>query len=239
MSFDELVSKLKSSHEEIRQRAIVNIADKLKYGVIDVNKLVDESDCCSSLVSLFSERLDMDVDIVAKSVLPNVGKICDILANILEVSINGRKVLESLNAKQILSRWQQKYEPFQTFAVKESVNELLALLNVDENESSESQLVSTYGIDSLKTISSVNNDQSQDPFEFINQRNLSLPPRLLAGSKEKRTYSPVTRSYIKRVTFSNDSTDPGMYSQASVFKKVVNCNYILLGSYYKTSTYKC
>ena len=216
MSFDELVSKLKSSHEEIRQRAIVNIADKLKYGVIDVNKLVDESDCCSSLVSLFSERLDMDVDIVAKSVLPNVGKICDILANILEVSINGRKVLESLNAKQILSRWQQKYEPFQTFAVKESVNELLALLNVDENESSESQLVSTYGIDSLKTISSVNNDQSQDPFEFINQRNLSLPPRLLAGSKEKRTYSPVTRSYIKRVTFSNDSTDPGMYSQASV-----------------------
>lgn len=216
MSFDELVSKLKSSHEEIRQRAIVNIADKLKYGVIDVNKLVDESDCCSSLVSLFSERLDMDVDIVAKSVLPNVGKICDILANILEVSINGRKVLESLNAKQILSRWQQKYEPFQTFAVKESVNELLALLNVDDNESSESQLVSTYGIDSLKTISSVNNDQSQDPFEFINQRNLSLPPRLLAGSKEKRTYSPVTRSYIKRVTFSNDSTDPGMYSQASV-----------------------
>ena len=216
MSFDELVSKLKSSHEEIRQRAIVNIADKLKYGVIDVNKLVDESDCCSSLVSLFSERLDMDVDIVAKSVLPNVGKICDILANILEVSINGRKVLESLDAKQILSRWQQKYEPFQTFAVKESVNELLALLNVDDNESSESQLVSTYGIDSLKTISSVNNDQSQDPFEFINQRNLSLPPRLLAGSKEKRTYSPVTRSYIKRVTFSNDSTDPGMYSQASV-----------------------
>ena len=100
---------------------------------------------------------------------------------------------------------------------KESVNELLALLNVDENESSESQLVSTYGIDSLKTISSVNiNDQSQDPFEFINQRNLSLPPRLLAGSKEKRTYSPVTRSYIKRVTFSNDSTDLGMYSPASV-----------------------
>ena len=217
MSFDELVSKLKSSHEEIRQRAIVNIADKLKYGVIDVNKIVDESDCCSSLVSLFSERLDMDVDIVAKSVLPNVGKICDILANVLKMSINGRKVLESLNAKQILSRWQQKYEPFQTFAVKESVNELLALLNVDENESSESQLVSTYGIDSLKTISSVNiNDQSQDPFEFINQRNLSLPPRLLAGTKEKRTYSPVTRSYIKRVTFSNDSTDPGMYSQASV-----------------------
>ena len=120
----------------------------------------------------------------AKSVLPNVGKICDILANVLKVAINGRKVLESLNAKQILSRWQQKYEPFQTFAVKESVNELLALLNVDENESSESQLVSTYGIDSLKTISSVNiNDQSQDPFEFINQRNLSLPPRLLAGSK--------------------------------------------------------
>ena len=114
MSFDELVSKLKSSHEEIRQRAIVNIADKLKYGVIDVNKIVDESDCCSSLISLFSERLDMDVDIVAKSVLPNVGKICDILANMLKVSINGRKVLESLNAKQILSRWQQKYEPFQT-----------------------------------------------------------------------------------------------------------------------------
>ena len=118
MSFDELVSKLKSSHEEIRQRAIVNIADKLKYGVIDVNKIVDESDCCSSLVSLFSERLDIDVDIVAKSVLPNVGKICDILANVLKVSINGRKVLESLNAKQILSRWQQKYEPFQTFGVK-------------------------------------------------------------------------------------------------------------------------
>ena len=118
MSFDELVSKLKSSHEEIRQRAIVNIADKLKYGVIDVNKIVDESDCCSSLVSLFSERLDIDVDIVAKSVLPNVGKICDILANILKVSINGRKVLEILNAKQILSRWQQKYEPFQTFGVK-------------------------------------------------------------------------------------------------------------------------
>ena len=118
MSFDELVSKLKSSHEEIRQRAIVNIADKLKYGVIDVNKIVDESDCCSSLVLLFSERLDIDVDIVAKSVLPNVGKICDILANILKVSINGRKVLESLNAKQILSRWHQKYEPFQTFAVK-------------------------------------------------------------------------------------------------------------------------
>lgn len=212
MSFDELVSKLKSSHEEIRQRAIVNIADKLKYGVIDVNKLVDESDCCSSLVSLFSERLDMDIDIVAKSVLPNVGKICDILANMLEVSINGRKVLESLNAKQILSRWQQKYEPFQTFATKESVKELLALLNVDDNESSESQLVSTYGIDSQKTISSVNNDQSQNPFEFINQRNLSLPPRLLAGSKEKRTYSPVTRSYMKRVTFSNDSTDPGMHS---------------------------
>ena len=209
MSFDELVSKLKSSHEEIQQRAIVNIADKLKYGVIDVNKLVDESDCCSTLVSLFSDRLDMDVDIVAKSVLPNVGKICDILENMLKVSINGRKVLESLNAKQILSRWQQKYEPFQTFAVK-SVNELLALLNVDENESSESQLVSTYGIDSLKTISSVNiNDQSQDPFEFINQRNMSLPPRLLAGSEEKRNYSPVTRSYIKRVTFSNDSTDPG------------------------------
>ena len=65
MSFDELVSKLKSSHEEIRQRAIVNIADKLKYGVIDVNKIVDESDCCSSLVSLFSERLDIDVDIVS------------------------------------------------------------------------------------------------------------------------------------------------------------------------------
>ena len=109
---------------------------------------------------------------------------------------------------------------------KESVNELLALLNVDENESSESQLVSTYGIDSLKTISSVNiNDQSQDPFEFINQRNLSLPPRLLAGSKEKRTYSPVTRSYIKRVTFSNDSTDPGMYSQASVVKQIVIFNY--------------
>ena len=118
MSFDELVSKLKSSHEEIRQRAIVNIADKLKYGVIDVNKIVDESDCCSSLVSLFSERLDIDVDIVAKSVLPNVGKICDILANVLKVAINGRKVLESLNAKQILSRWQQKYEPFQIFAVK-------------------------------------------------------------------------------------------------------------------------
>ena len=118
MSFDELVSKLKSSHEEIRQRAIVNIADKLKYGVIDVNKIVDESDCCSSLVSLFSERLDIAVDIVAKSVLPNVGKICDILANMLKVSINGRKVLESLNAKQILSRWQQKYEPFQTFSVK-------------------------------------------------------------------------------------------------------------------------
>ena len=118
MSFDELVSKLKSSHEEIRQRAIVNIADKLKYGVIDVNKIVDESDCCSSLVSLFSERLDIDVDIVAKSVLPNVGKICDILANVLKVAINGRKVLESLNAKQILSRWQQKYEPFQTFGVK-------------------------------------------------------------------------------------------------------------------------
>ena len=118
MSFDELVSKLKSSHEEIRQRAIVNIADKLKYGVIDVNKIVEESDCCSSLVSLFSERLDIDVDIVAKSVLPNVGKICDILANVLKVSTNGRKVLESLNAKQILSRWQQKYEPFQTFGVK-------------------------------------------------------------------------------------------------------------------------
>ena len=118
MSFDDLVSKLKSSHEEIRQRAIVNIADKLKYGVIDVNKIVDESDCCSSLVSLFSERLDIDVDIVAKSVLPNVGKICDILANMLKVSINGRKVLESLNAKQILSRWHQKYEPFQTFGVK-------------------------------------------------------------------------------------------------------------------------
>ena len=118
MSFDELVSKLKSSHEEIRQRAIVNIADKLKYGVIDVNKIVDESDCCSSLVLLFSERLDIDVDIVAKSVLPNVGKICDILANVLKVAINGRKVLESLNAKQILSRWQQKYEPFQTFGVK-------------------------------------------------------------------------------------------------------------------------
>ena len=118
MSFDELVSKLKSSHEEIRQRAIVNIADKLKYGVIDVNKIVDESDCCSSLVTLFSERLDIDVDIVAKSVLPNVGKICDILANVLKVAINGRKVLESLNAKQILSRWQQKYEPFQTFGVK-------------------------------------------------------------------------------------------------------------------------
>jgi len=205
MALEDLMSKLSSSHGDIQQRALENIADKLKYGVIDVNKLMDESDCSSILLSLFSERLDMDIDIVSKSVLPNAGKICDILKNMIEVSTNGRNVLLHLNAKEILTKWQQKYESFQTFAVKESLNEILALLQVD-SESSESQLVSTYGVDSLKS-SSIND--SPNPCEFLNQRNLSLPPRLLVDSNEKRTYSPVTRSYIKRVTFSNDFTDPG------------------------------
>ena len=206
MSVEELVSKLKSSHDDIRRRAVENIADKLKYGLIDVNKLVDETDCCSILISLFSEKLDTD-DLVSKSVMPCLGKIFVILKKVLEISINGRNVLVSLNARQILVKWQAQYASFQIFVTKESLGEILKLLEVDA-ESSESQLVSTYGT-SLK--SSVN--QSDDPCEFIEKRNLSLPPRLLAGTKEKRTYSPVTRSYIKRVTFSNDSTplDEGRY----------------------------
>ena len=206
MSVEELVSKLKSSHEDIRRRAVENIADKLKYGLIDVNKLVDETDCCSILITLFSEKLDTD-DLVSKSVMPCLGKIFIILKNVLESSINGRNVLVSLNARQILVKWQELYASFQTFVTKESLGEILKLLEVDA-ESSESQLVSTYGT-SFK--SSVN--QSDDPCEFVEKRNLSLPPRLLAGTKEKRTYSPVTRSYIKRVTFSNDSTplDEGTY----------------------------
>ena len=203
MSLEQLVLKLRSSHEEIRSRALENIADKLKYGVIDVNKFVDETDCCPILISLFSKKLESTDEVVSKSVFPNVEKVIGILKIILEKSVNGRKVLLSLNAREIVFQWQTNYASFQTFASKEPLEEILQLLQVD-NESSESQLISTYGT-SLK--SSVN--ESQDPCEFLDQRNLSLPPRLLVGSNEKRNYSPVTRSYIKRVTFSNDSPDQG------------------------------
>ena len=121
MSLDQLVLKLKSSHEEIRLRALENIDDKLKYGVIDVNKLVDETECCPILISFFSEKLESQDEVVSKSVFPNIGKVFSILKMILEQSSNGRKVLISLNSKEILVQWQTNYASFQTFASKESL----------------------------------------------------------------------------------------------------------------------
>ena len=210
MALNDIVTKLKSVHDEIKLRAVDNLSDKVKYDLIDVNELVDQTDCCSILIGWFSDKLDVDQEHNSKSIIADLWKVLLILKSVIEKSVNGKNLLAHLNAQDVLTKWRQQYESFQTFVTKETLKEVLNLLNVDD---SESQLTTSYGGVSFK--SSVD-DSHHGPGQFLDQRNMSLPPRLLACTKEKRNYSPVTRSYIKRVTFSNDCLEDDALSEVSI-----------------------
>ena len=198
----ELVCKLQSSNEEIRLRALDNILQKLKYGVIKPNELAENTECFNIILNLFVNQME-DREVVTRSTIPNLKNVLFVLNLLMKSSLNGRQILINLNAKAILREWMKKYGAYQPCSVKETLEEIIEQLDerVIDTPSSETSLPSTYESVKKKSI------ENTDPGAFIDQRNMSLPPRLLTGTAEKRVYSPVTRSYIKRVTFSQDLDD--------------------------------
>ena len=193
MDIKDQVEKLKSPIWEIRNRAIENISDKVKYELLDLNPLVDATDFCKIVIGWFEDRLDIDEqNVQSRSTLPELLKIIQLLQSILENTVNGKLTLDGLNAIEILESWKVSYESYQDISTKEALKIVLELLKTKEDES---QLVSTYGA-SLKSTTLVEESSSQpSPGQYLDeQKNMSLPPHLLKSTIEtNRNYSPVAR----------------------------------------------
>ena len=193
MDIKDQVEKLKSPIWEIRNRAIENISDKVKYELLDLNPLVDATDFCKIVIGWFEDRLDIDEqNVQSRSTLPELLKIIQLLQSILENTVNGKLTLDGLNAIEILESWKVSYESYQDVSTKDALKVVLELLKTKEDES---QLVSTYGA-SLKSTTLVEESSSQpSPGQYLDeQKNMSLPPHLLKSTIEtNRNYSPVAR----------------------------------------------
>ena len=193
MDIKDQVEKLKSPIWEIRNRAIENISDKVKYELLDLNPLVDATDFCKIVIGWFEDRLGIDEqNVQSRSTLPELLKIIQLLQSILENTVNGKLTLDGLNAIEILESWKVSYESYQDISTKEALKIVLELLKTKEDES---QLVSTYGA-SLKSTTLVEESSSQpSPGQYLDeQKNMSLPPHLLKSTIEtNRNYSPVAR----------------------------------------------
>ena len=195
MDIKDQVEKLKSPIWEIRNRAIENISDKVKYELLDLNPLVDATDFCKIVIGWFEDRLELkDQNVQSKSTLPELLKIFQLLQSILENTVNGKLTLDGLNAIEILESWKACYESFQDISTKEALKIVLELLKTKEDES---QLVSTYGASMKSTL--VESSSSQpSPGQYLDeQKNMSLPPHLLKSTIEtNRNYSPVVRNLV-------------------------------------------
>ena len=194
MDIKDQVEKLKSPIWEIRNRAIENISDKVKYELLDLNPLVDATDFCKIVIGWFEDRLGIDEqNVQSRSTLPELLKIIQLLQSILENTVNGKLTLDGLNTIEILESWKVSYESYQDISTKEALKIVLELLKTKEDES---QLVSTYGA-SLKSTTLVEESSSSQPSpgQYLDeQKKLSLPPHLLKSTIEtNRNYSPVAR----------------------------------------------
>ena len=193
MDIKDQVEKLKSPIWEIRNRAIENISDKVKYELLDLNPLVDATDFCKIVIGWFEDRLGIDEqNVQSRSTLPELLKIIQLLQSILENTVNGKLTLDGLNTIEILESWKVSYESYQDVSTKDALKIVLELLKTKEDES---QLVSTYGA-SLKSTTLVEESSSQpSPGQYLDeQKNMSLPPHLLKSTIEtNRNYSPVAR----------------------------------------------
>jgi hypothetical protein len=198
----EIVSKLDSPVLEIRLRALDNITDKIKFNLININDdLVDSTRICSILVSKFAEKVHFD-GVKSKSVFPEAAKILDIFHIFIEKSTNGRSALVSLNTGPILQAWKGVYESFQDPSLLQILNKVLENLEI----TSENQFISSYGAAAghKSVLDQASSTRSDSPGEFLNHQTSSLAPHLLAARDKhacRRMYSPVTRSYLKKVTF--------------------------------------
>ena len=204
MEIQDLVAKLKSPIREIRNRAIENINDKIQYELIDLNPIVDNTDFCNVIISWFENCLTTE-SVQSKSTVPELHKVLQLLKAVIEQSINGKSILENLNSLEILESWRANYESYQDNTNNEALKHILELLKCNSDES---QLVSTYGASLKSTLVEEESSSCQpSPSQYLNQRNMSLPPRLLKSSIGPRNYSPVARTYIKKVHFNEDFND--------------------------------
>ena len=194
MDIKDQVDKLKSPIWEIRNRAIENISDKVKYELLDLNPLVDATDFCKIVIGWFEDRLDIDEqNVQSRSTLPELLKIFQLFQSILENTVNGKLTLDGLNAIEILESWKVCYESYQDVTTKNALKIVIELLKTKEDES---QLVSTYGASLKSTL--VESSTQPSPGQYLDeQKNMSLPPHLLKSTiVTNRNYSPVARYLV-------------------------------------------
>ena len=133
MDIKDQVDKLKSPIWEIRNRAIENISDKVKYELLDLNPLVDATDFCKIVIGWFEDRLDIDEqNVQSRSTLPELLKIFQLFQSILENTVNGKLTLDGLNAIEILESWKVCYESYQDVTTKNALKIVIELLKTKE-----------------------------------------------------------------------------------------------------------
>ena len=205
----ELVLKLGSSVDEIQRRALDSIYDKLRYKIADINDLVTATDICEILVKLLSDRTNTE-NLNCKSILPYENRILSLLKRIAEESPHGRHILLNLSLDQVLEQWKGQYGAHQNQATVKLTEDLQDILtNLTATENSSQSLLNSYGqVKDDESSSIVAGGASTD---FLSRRNFSLPPKLLQIHEDtpKRIgdYSPITRNYVKKVTFDSGHLD--------------------------------
>ena len=209
---EELVHKLDSPIEEIQRRALESIHDKLRYKICNLNDLVTKTNICEILVKLLSDRTNTE-NLNCKSILPQETKILSLLKTIAEECHHGRQTLVNLNLDQVLEQWTDKYQSYHnqaTVKLTEALRDIFSNLTAGNSNQS---LLNSYG--------KVNDDDSSSivgTTDFLNRRNFSLPPHLLQIHEDtpKRDYSPITRNYVKKVTFDSGHLDESGLEEESL-----------------------
>ena len=198
---EDLVQKLSSSIEEIQKRALDNIHDKVRYGLADIDVLVTQTEICQILVKWLEDKVKTE-NVTCKSILVSQTKVLTLLKVLAQDSSHAHRMLASLNLGQVLEEWNVKYGSVQDELTIKLTRDLQSFFanHPDDSQDESSALLTSYGATADLSSSLV-----QPPIEFLHQRNLSLPPHLFQatnpGSVKKRNYSPVSRQYIKKVTF--------------------------------------
>ena len=222
---EDLVHKLSSPIEEIQKRALDNIHDKVRYGLVDIDVLVTETEICQILVKWLNDKVNTE-NLTCKSILVSQNKVLTLLKSLAQDSPHAHRMLANLNLGQVLEDWSVKYGSAQDDLTIKLIRDLQSFFtNADYSQVESSSLLTSYGATADHSASVV-----QPPIEFLQQRNLSLPPHLFqatnSSSVKKRNYSPVSRQYIKKVTFDSgrdesalEVDEEGSYPQqmASVF----------------------